>query len=249
MDKMQLRTQAEQIRHQWGIDLTSPVDIFACVKRIDNVTLISYPFGENVSGICAKSQKSSVIAVNSMQTLGRQRFTLAHEIYHYYFDNTGRATVCPVQVESGNEEEQNADMFASYLLVPPLTLSERIAFLQSKSSKCLNVRDVIALEQYFQVSRKAMLFRLREEQLITQEESKAMEQNVRFTASTLGYDVTLYESSPVDRQKNTWGYYIEKAEELLKEHTISIGKYEEYLIDAFREDIVFGIVSEGEYVD
>jgi hypothetical protein len=46
------------------------------------------------------------------------------------------------------------------------------------------------------------------------------------------------------------GYYIEKVQKLYEENKISTGKYESYLLDAFREDIVFGLESsEEEYVD
>ena len=40
------------------------------------------------------------------------------------------------------------------------------------------------------------------------------------------------------------GHYICQAENLLQADVISIGKYEELLLDAFRDDIVFGEESE-----
>ncbi|ADY14295.1 ImmA/IrrE family metallo-endopeptidase [Sphaerochaeta globosa] len=249
MDKMKLRTYAEQARHRWGKDSTSPLDIFAIVSQIDTATLVLFPFGENISGICVKSPTSAVLAINSTQTLGRQRFSLAHEMYHYCYDKTNTTNICPTQIDSGDIEERNADRFASYLLIPPLALNERIAKLRNGSNRNLTTKDIVDLEQYFQVSRKAILFRLREEKLLSQEASKSMEQNVKITASAFGYDLALYEPRPVERQKTTLGYYIEKAEQLLSDNKISTGKYEEYLLDAFRADIVFGPETEDEYVD
>lgn len=39
---------------------------------------------KNVSGICYKSVR--LIAINSSLSYGRVRFTLAHELYHLYYD-------------------------------------------------------------------------------------------------------------------------------------------------------------------
>jgi Zn-dependent peptidase ImmA (M78 family) len=250
MDKMKLRTQAEQIRKHVGEDSTSPIDIFSLVRGIPTVTLVIYPFGEHISGACIKSPTSAVIAINSTQTLGRQRFSLAHEIYHYFFNQTKHTTICPTAIDSGDIEERNADRFASYLLVPPVALAEQTAALQENARGTITVNDVVRLEQHFQVSRKAMLFRLREEKLISLAQSRTMEQNVKQSALNLGYELTLYEPRPKDKQKTTLGYYIEKVQKLYEENKISTGKYESYLLDAFREDIVFGLESsEEEYVD
>ncbi len=86
MDKMDLRTRAERIRRQFGEDLSSPIDIFSLVKGIDRLTLVFYPLGQNISGACIKRSASMGIALNSVMTLGRQRFTLAHELYHLFYD-------------------------------------------------------------------------------------------------------------------------------------------------------------------
>ena len=38
----------------------------------------------------------------------------------------------------------------------------------------------------------------------------------------------------------TYGNYIKQAERLLDDELISVGKYEELLLEAFRADLVFG---------
>ena len=40
------------------------------------------------------------------------------------------------------------------------------------------------------------------------------------------------------------GHYIASSEKLLEEELISQGKYESLLLDAFRDDIVYGIAGE-----
>ena len=40
---------------------------------------------ENISGLCIKEGKNKIIAINSNSSKGRQRFTIAHELCHYYY--------------------------------------------------------------------------------------------------------------------------------------------------------------------
>jgi Zn-dependent peptidase ImmA (M78 family) len=181
-------------------------------------------------------------------SIGRQRFTLAHELYHYYFDENTLSTVCPTQIDSGDIREREADHFASYLLIPQTALYE---LLQSRKQKQkITIDDIIFFEQHFKVSRKAMLFRLQEEKELTRTEALAMQKNVISSAARQGYDVTVYKPLDAHNQKQTLGYYVKSAEKLLDNNIISTGRYEEYLLDAYREDIVYcEEVHEGGCVD
>ena len=107
------------------------------------------------------------------------------------------------------------------------------------------VKDVIKLEQYFGVSRQAMLFCLQEEGELSHSDIAGMQKDVIFFAAKLGYDTSLYKPSPENKNRGTYGHYIKQAENLLQSGVISNGKYEEWLLDAFRDDIVYGDEMEG----
>lgn len=245
IDKMALSNQASSVRKKLGEDNTSPIDIFALMYTTENVTLVKYPLGEKISGACLKNNTSAVIAVNSSMSIGRQRFSLAHELYHLYFDEDMISTICPSKIGGGNQTEKSADQFASYLLMPPAALYEKIQEIKSAENRKLTVKDVIKLEQYFGVSRKAMLFRLQEEGELSQSDAADMQKDVIISAAKLGYDTSLYKPTPENENKGTYGYYIKQAENLLQSDIISTGKYEEWLLDAFRDDIVYGDDMEG----
>lgn len=89
MDKMELWKKAVSLRKQLGEDATSPIDIFTLAYSIDRLSIVYYPMGEHLSGICVKNNGSNVIAVNSSMTLGRQRFSMAHELYHLFLMTRG----------------------------------------------------------------------------------------------------------------------------------------------------------------
>lgn len=245
IDKMDLSNKASNLRKKLGEDALSPIDIFKSVQAIDKLTLVFYSLGKNISGVCYKGKASHVIAINAEMSVGRQRFSLAHELYHLYFDEENKNTISLITIGKGDESERKADQFASYFLIPSSSLYEMVEAIKAKESKRqLSVEDVIKLEQYYGVSHKAMLYRLVNDGYLQQEQGKAMETGVIELAAKLGYDTALYRPSAT--KDTTLGYYITASEKLLEMERISQGKYEELLLDAFREDIVYGVGGEEE---
>lgn len=248
LNNMDLSAKAAQLRKELGEDVDSPIDIFALVQGIPQLTLVLYPLGANVSGACVKTSRSVLIAINADKTLGRQRFSLAHELYHYKFDAQMTSVICPAQIGSGNEEERAADLFASYLLLPPSALLSVVGSLPAGSNK-VTLPQIIQLEQRFGMSHQAVLFRLQQEKVITAACAEKLRKNVIYSAAKLGYDTSLYKKTPAIRQKGAFGYYVKLAEQLLQQGLISQGKYEEILLDAGRDDIVYGTKGEVEVID
>lgn len=240
IDKMELSSKASVIRKNLGESESSPIDIFSLVQSIQSLTLVFYPLGKNISGACFRGEMSSVIAVNSGMSVGRQRYSLAHELYHLYFDKGTSTTVCPSKIGSGNENEKKADQFASYFLMPPAALYESVRKCRKSSDRPLSIEDVIRLEQYFGISHQAMLIRLMEEREPISGDAASMQSGIIAVAAKLGFDTALYKPSPEDKKIRVLGHYIHQAEDLLQKDIISAGKYEELLLDAFRDDIVFG---------
>lgn len=241
MDKIDLSNKAYRVRKYLGVDGQSPLDIFKLVQGIDDLTLVFYPLGKNISGVCYNGASSRVIAVNSRMSMGRQRFSLAHELYHLYFDEAKESQFSRMAIGAGDAIERCADQFASYLLMPPAALSESLDAIKADRP---GVENVIRLEQYYGLSHKAMLYRLVSDGVLTAQEAAAMETGVMGLAARLGYDTSLYRPAPEKKERMVLGRYLALSEKLLEEECISHGKYEELLLDAFRDDIVFGDLGE-----
>jgi len=246
IDKLDLSTKALSLRKELGEDTISPIDIFSLAYTISKLTLVFYPMGDHLSGMCIKNDGNPVIAVNSSMSVGRQRFSLAHELFHLYFDESEQSTACAMKIGSGNEVEKAADQFATYFLMPPFALSEAIKKILNSATENLGIREIVKLEQYFSVSRQALLYRLIEDNKLTFDEADKFRQGVIRSAINLGYDDSLYKPLPGNKQYKTYGYYIQQAEELLEKDLISTGKYEQLLLTAFRPDLVFGDEFEGD---
>ncbi len=249
IDKLDLNTKAQELREMLGEDANSPVDVFSLASQIDELTIVYYPLGENISGMCVANEKVKLIAINSTMSYGRQRFSLAHEFYHLYYDESSGFNVCSKKFDSTNEVEKKADQFASYFLAPYKSL--RAMVKKNCDGEIPSLQNIIELEQYFGMSHQAMLWRMVSEGYLTRIQLDAYSFGVISTAKGLGYADKLYKPSPVELQKRTYGYYLKQVERLRQKDLVSYGKIDELLLDAYRDDIAFGDEDEtgGEIID
>jgi Zn-dependent peptidase ImmA (M78 family) len=247
--KTELIYQANELRKRFGEDLSSPIDVFAILQSQEALTLVFYPFSSHISGMCIRTRSGDqLVAINSTRTLGRQRFTAAHELYHLFVQDEITTVICGTDIGAGkDDEEKNADAFASYFLAPNDALRSFIEKgLLKGARRSITVEDVVRIEQYFRMSRQATLYRLVGEGWITLDFANTLKQEIIASARRLGFGDELYSSTPDSRQYFTTGSYIELAEQLNEGGVISNGKYEELLLDAYRADIVYNLAAEGQ---
>ena len=166
--------------------------------------------------------------VSSNSTVGRQHFTIGHELYHLYFDENPQPHMC--EAEGKAPAEQSADIFASNLLLPRVGL---LAMLPEEypSAKKLDLATVVKMEQRFQVSRQALLFRLKRLGIIDESQLQTLLMApTRDAAQRRGYDVALYENG---NEGLVIGDYSSLATDLFEKGRISEGHYNE-LINVLR---------------
>jgi Zn-dependent peptidase ImmA (M78 family) len=247
--KSELSYQANELRKRFGEDLSSPIDVFAILQAQENLTLVFYPFSDRISGMCARSRSGEqLIAINSTRTLGRQRFTASHELYHLFVQEEINTVICGNEIGGGrDEEEKNADCFASYFLAPNDALRSFVEKnLLKGARRPMQVEDVVRIEQHFRMSRQATLYRLVVDGWLTQNFANTLRRDIIVSARRLGFSNELYIPTPEDRQYFSSGSYIRLAERLMGIDVISSGKYEELLLDAYRADIVYNLEAEGQ---
>lgn len=207
-----------------GLNTTEAIDVKTILRK-NNILTVYLPMSEDACGLSLQSpEKDKFILVNSNIPKGRQHFTIAHELYHLFYDEDPQPHIC--FKDGASNTERAADSFASALLMPEEGVIGLIPepILKEKN---LPLSIVLRLEQYFRVSRSALLYRLKELKLL--EERKLQEylsMPVRQTALEYGYDTTLY--SP-GNENLVIGDYGEKARILYENDFISEGHYEELL--------------------
>jgi Zn-dependent peptidase ImmA (M78 family) len=247
--KSELSYQANDLRKRFGEDMSSPIDVFAILQSQELLTLVFYPLSERISGMCVRTRGGDqLVAINSKLTHGRQRFTAAHELYHLFIQKEIQTIVCGKEIGAGkDEEEKNADVFASYFLAPNDALRSYIENnLKKGKNRPVSLEDVVRIEQYFRMSRQATLYRMVGDGFITLEFANTLKGNIIASARKFGFNEELYISTPTDQQYYTTGNYIELAEQLNDREIISNGKYEELLLDAYRADIVYNLEVESQ---
>ena len=239
----ELNSLALRTRRMWNEDGYSPIDIFTIVNgwKDKKITIVRYPLSSRISGMCTKENEDIVICINSTTSYGRQRFTLAHELYHVLYEEDMQRVICDMSMNGNkSESEKEADKFASYLLMPYDALLE---YEHDKTK--WDLEKVIDAEQFFQVSHQSMLYRLVCDNLISSEvadEYKSI--TVSTVAAKLGYGKELYLPTDKNKQYFTTGEYSRKVEKMAKKDLISEGKMEELLLEAYRADIVYNIDEE-----
>lgn len=146
-----------------------PVDVERAARHL-KLKIAYAELGEDVSGLLISKGPTSVIAVNASDHPKRQRFTIAHEIAHYYLRHQfepgehvhvdhGHA-ITPRNSRSSTGEdlkEIEANQFAACLLMPSSLIESRIKALRAQP---LRDYHVTLLASEFDVSEQAMTIRL-----------------------------------------------------------------------------------------
>ena len=248
-EKIDLNAEALYLRKRLGEDAYSPIDIFSLIGDSDDLTVLFYPMSQRISGMCIRNEKNKLIGINSNLTHGRQRFTVAHELYHLFFHKDLGTTICAKDIDKTKDPlEREADMFASYFLAAYEALNDYITNKLNKTKGSLELEDVVKIEQYYGFSRQAVLWRLVNDGYISQSKADTMKSGIILSAIRMGYDKSLYLPSSEDKKYFTIGKYVKLVESLQDKGFISCGKYEELLLEAFRGDIVYGLNDEEEEV-
>ena len=140
-----------------GTDLDSPINIKTVLTKLGVLALFR-PLSEGLCGLSIRSTTDDrFMLINSNNNIGRQHFTVAHELYHLYYGTNTVPHICRL---GGKEpEEVNADSFASALLMPEKGLIQQLPGEEYRSGK-ISMATLLRTERVFGVSHDALLIRL-----------------------------------------------------------------------------------------
>lgn len=226
---LQLHAEAMKLRRYFGYGTTEPIDVISLLIARDDYTIVRLPMSSNISGMCIVDQGSKIIAINSMMSQGRQRFTVSHELYHIEIERTKSGVVCKSGAKQDSERE--ADRFASYFLLPSDALEW---FIDSCRITDWKEKDIIKLSQMFRMSCQAVIYRLRQEGAIDDIRYHGlMNQNIPKLAGDMGQDMSLYmKTSGIDEERS-YGEYRRLLANAKKEEKISDSLYRQFAIEGF----------------
>lgn len=96
------------------------VDVEAFLER-ERVEVARWPLDETVAGVLVREPRA-IIAVNTAHHRNRQRFTMAHEYYHYLYHQSLTKLMCMTSLSDSSRYEREANRFAAALLMPEETV-------------------------------------------------------------------------------------------------------------------------------
>ena len=196
--------RATDFRDKYGVgnycakQLTHILEMLEVTEMV-RIKLIRTPFENlNLAGFIGYKYNAFIIVTNTNHTLGSERFTIAHEIFHLLNnrvlikENMVIGEVENTEPSSPNEIMANA--FAAELLMPKNDIMSYVNRLTANGSGILDESTIIKLQQVYGVGYLAITKRLVEVGIITQDKEQVLNQIVddskRLEELTikLGYD-------------------------------------------------------------
>ncbi len=232
MSDLLLEKAAVSFRSEQGADSNEPVRLKSLLQKLNVVTVFA-PLSHNFSGMALKvnlnEKTDRFMLINTQQSLGKQHFTICHELYHLFIQANFTSQVCQTGLfdKKADIEEYNADIFASHLLLPTDGLIKYIPD-EELSRKKITLPTILQIEHLYSCSRRALLYRLKKLSLITQEQYEEWSKNVKRRAVEYGFQTDLYEPG---NHNTVIGDYGLLAKELYDKEKISESHYYSLLSD------------------
>ena len=213
-----LEIDANELRRRISLGDTAPVDTRKALQQL-GVLCVLMPMQESFSGMCLKYKDKRFMLVNSKVALGRQHFTIAHELYHLFIQDQFSSQICPMN--STDSVEKKADTFATLFLMPRNGGIEEFKKLGLSYPSDVNVAHILYLQHYFGVSFQSMIFRMNNLNLISDTQKENFLQcQPTVIAKEYGYSKNLY--TPTN-ESIVLGDYSAKAQSLFNKELISEG--------------------------
>lgn len=148
-----------------GVD-APPIPVEAIAMR-HGLKIHAQPLQSDLSGFLYRDGTNVVIGVNTSQPEVRQRFTIAHELGHFFLhhddalhvDRAVQAKLRSTLSSAGTDpEEIEANWFAAELLMPSGLIAQDMAHFGG--TDILDEEQILRLARRYRVSAQALLLRV-----------------------------------------------------------------------------------------
>lgn len=237
--KFEIENKAATFRKINGFGETDPIRLESLLIKQNIITLFK-PLSGSLAGMAIKASDNALfMLINSNHSLGKQHFTIAHELYHLFIQSNFNSQKCVTGLFEVHQdiEEHKADLFAANLLLPELGVFELIPDTERQRRNEISPETIFKIQQYYSVSVKAVIFRLVEFGLVDKYYFDDYASGNKLKARQLGYDIKLLEKG---NENKTIGDYATLASKLYYNRRISESYYLELLnaigFDPFEND-------------
>jgi Zn-dependent peptidase ImmA (M78 family) len=223
-----LEAKANKFRRELGLGTETSIDLGKLLLTLGVLTVYK-PLESEFSGMALKTNENLFMLINSAVPVGRQNFTIGHELYHLFIQSDFNFQMCNAgKFDKKDKEEYNADIFSSYFLMPEAAIIKQIPEKELGWGESPSLATIIKMEQYFGVSRAALLVRLSKGKYINYENYKPYLKGVIKSAVEHGYSSALYQRSDTDEVVGDYG---SKVRALFDVDKISESHYHSLMLD------------------
>ena len=232
MNRRVLEKKANDFRQVVGISSHASMQLKSILTKLNIITVFK-PLGDGLSGMAIKLEASPnhyfrFILVNSNNSLGKQHFTICHELYHLYIQEDFQSRTCITgKFDKEDKEEFYADWFAAFLLLPEIGIKSLIPDNEIGRNK-MSLNTILKIEHYFGSSRSALLVRLQQLKLISDDYAEQFKSSIKNNALLKGYLTNLYEEGNHNQYVGDYGAL---ASDLYTEGKLSENQYHQLLKD------------------
>jgi Zn-dependent peptidase ImmA (M78 family) len=217
--------EAAGFRAKSQLGETVKIDLESLLLKL-NVVTVFLDMSIDFSGMSLKLDDNKFMLVNSAQNIGRQNFTIGHELYHLFIQANFESHKCQIELfQKKTGSEYVADSFSANLLMPRAGLLEMIPENELKRDT-ITLRTILYIENYYKVSRLALLYRLKGMDLISENLLNSYNKDIIKSAIEYGYGDELYRPG---NSGKVIGDYGSLAKELFDEDKISESHYYELM--------------------
>ena len=224
--EFEIEKKAIAFRQQNGLSSTEPIRLKSLLLK-NNVLTIFKPLSSSFSGMAVKVADHRFVLINTEQSIGKQHFTIGHELYHLFVQENFTSQTCKTGTfDEKDIEEYRADWFAAFLLLPEDGILQMIPDEELSNKGKISLQTVLKIEHYFSVSRRALLYRLLKLGFIDEKSYEFYKGGIMRGALQNGYPTNLYEHG---NEKEIIGDYGTLANQLLSSEKISESHYLELM--------------------
>ncbi len=216
---------ALKMRATLRIGGVEPVSMKTALRQLGILTIYR-PLSDSTLGLSLKSNDGKMfMLISSNATRGSQHFTIAHELFHLFYDENPKPHFSSQETYK-DTAECSANLFASALLMPREGLVRNIP-TNELADRNISIDTALKLEQLYGVSHHTLVVRLRQLKLSSPQNAEALSGiSVRKEATLRGIDRSLYYSG---NDSLIIGDYGIKAKRLFDTGRISEGHYVELM--------------------
>ncbi len=136
-----------------------PANTLAKVLEVNyGVRFLVLSLGNNGSAACAVNDLGSAVLLNKDEAPWRQTFSIAHELFHLITWDQELFSRLQPSSKLYHKNEQLADAFAAGLLMPEISLRQRVRLLYEDDQ--LKYGPFFTIAREYHVSAEALLYRL-----------------------------------------------------------------------------------------